>query len=153
MLLYLVQHAEAKSEKEDPQRPLTDKGKEEVTRVANYLKVCKVKIDKIFHSGKLRAKQTAEIFAEHLGVSQIEEKEGLSPLDEPSKAKDLIEKSKENLMIVGHLPHLSCLTSTLIAKDASFEIVKFTMGGVLCLIKTDDEWKINWMITPEVAKI
>ena len=33
MRLYLVQHGEAKSEEEDPDRPLTDRGASDVRRV------------------------------------------------------------------------------------------------------------------------
>ena len=36
MKLYLVQHGEAKSKAEDPRRPLTERGKEEVARVAAF---------------------------------------------------------------------------------------------------------------------
>jgi phosphohistidine phosphatase SixA len=34
MELFLVQHGEAKSETEDPERPLTDRGAETVVRMA-----------------------------------------------------------------------------------------------------------------------
>jgi len=61
MRLYLVQHGEAKREEEDPSRPLTENGRREVEIVAKFLSEAGIKIDKILHSGKLRAAQTAEI--------------------------------------------------------------------------------------------
>jgi phosphohistidine phosphatase len=55
MDLYLVQHAEAKSEQEDPLRPLSAKGRDDITRVAAYLAQLNIPVTKIFHSTKLRA--------------------------------------------------------------------------------------------------
>jgi phosphohistidine phosphatase len=48
----LVQHGEAKSEEEDPQRRLTDKGIGEVQNVAEVLRPLKLAVDAIWHSDK-----------------------------------------------------------------------------------------------------
>ncbi|HDD66024.1 MAG TPA: phosphohistidine phosphatase SixA, partial [Nitrososphaeria archaeon] len=61
MKVYLVQHGEAKREEEDPARPLTEEGKREVEDVARFLAELGVRVDRILHSGKLRAAQTANI--------------------------------------------------------------------------------------------
>jgi phosphohistidine phosphatase len=152
MEIYLVQHGEAKSEAEDPQRPLTDKGREEVTAVAGYVSSLGIKVSRIFHSGRLRAKQTAEILAQHLSPALgVEEREGLAPLDDPREAKTLVEGVKEPTMLVGHLPHLSRLTSLLILDDPDKEVVKFTMGGIICLGKTERGWAIGWVLTPQMV--
>ena len=80
MEIYLVQHGEAKPESEAPERPLTDKGRTEVESVAYYVAGLGVKVSRIVHSGKLRAKQTAEIFAQKLRPSQdTVGQEGLGP--------------------------------------------------------------------------
>jgi len=63
MHVYLVQHGEAKSEEEDPQRRLTDKGIGEVQNVAKVLRPLKLAVDAIWHSGKARAQQTGELLA------------------------------------------------------------------------------------------
>ena len=81
MKVYLVQHGESKSEMEDPERPLTKKGREAVGSVAGYLARLGTDIDQIIHSGRLRASQTAELFANRLSPSQgVCEKRGLVPL-------------------------------------------------------------------------
>ena len=49
MLLYLVQHAEAKREEEDPARGLTDKGWKDIRRVAGYAGNLGFKIITIYH--------------------------------------------------------------------------------------------------------
>ena len=80
MNIYLAQHGEAKSEKEDLQRPLTDKGREEVESVARYVAGCEIEVAEILHSGRLRAKQTAELFAQYLSPPQgIREVKGARP--------------------------------------------------------------------------
>ena len=67
MFLYLIQHGIAKTEDEDPHRDLTDRGAEEVERMAAYLKERDPQIHVVWHSGKTRSKRTAEIFADALG--------------------------------------------------------------------------------------
>lgn len=84
MALYLIRHADAKREGEDPLRPLSESGVRDIKVVASYLFRMGIKADQIFHSGKLRARQTAEVLAESLRPSMgTIESEGLNPLDDP----------------------------------------------------------------------
>jgi len=153
MEVYLVQHGEAKPESEDCERPLTDKGRTEVEYVASYVASLGVKVSRILHSGRLRAKQTAEIFAQHLAPPQgVLEQRGLGPLDDPQEAKRLIQQAGRPLMLVGHLPHLSRLTASLILGDPEKEVVKFSMGGVVYLGRSDDFWSIGWALVPRLVR-
>jgi type I restriction enzyme M protein len=61
MELYLVQHGTAKNEAEDPKRSLTNEGRRTVERVGEHLAAVGLALDRIEHSDKLRARQTAEI--------------------------------------------------------------------------------------------
>lgn len=152
MEIYLVQHGESKSEAEDPERPLTDKGKQEVGSTARHIATLGIEVAKILHSGRLRAKQTAELFAQYLSPPQgIREEPGLDPLDDPQQAKQAAQQAQKPLMIVGHLPHLSRLASLLILGTPEEEVIRFRMGGVVCLIRSDDNWLIGWAITPELV--
>lgn len=151
MEVYLVQHGESKPESEDPERPLTDKGKAEVESVARYVVKSGAGVSQIFHSGRLRAKQTAELFAQHMRVPHgVTEREGLGPLDNPGTAKQLISRANEPVIIVGHLPHLSRLTSLLILENAEKEVVRFRMGGIVCLGRDNNNWSVDWVIIPEL---
>ena len=145
MRLYLVQHGEAKSEDEDPERPLSDKGREEVEKVASGLKAS---VSEILYSPKLRARQTAEIFSRRL-KAPAREIEGIKPLDDAIIAKELVESQDKDLMLVGHLPHLDRLSSLLLAGDEEAGVVKFRMGGALCLIK-EEKWRMEWFLVPEL---
>jgi len=151
MKVYLIQHGESKSETEDPERPLTEKGKEVVESVASYCTSLRLDVAQILHSGRLRATQTAELFAQYLLQPQtVKDEKGLGPLDDPGKAKRLIEQAERPLMIVGHLPHLSRLVSLLVLGTPEYEIVKFKMGGVVCLSESDNKWFVDWVLVPEL---
>lgn len=153
MEVYLVQHGEAKPESEDPERPLTDKGRTEVESVARYVAGLGVKVSRILHSGRLRAKQTAEIFAQHLVPPEgVLEQRGLGPMDDPEEAKRLVQQAGKPLMLVGHLPHLSRLTALLILGDPEKEVVRFSMGGVVCLGRSDGGWSIGWALIPLLVR-
>lgn len=150
MEIYLAQHGEAMLEEEDKRRPLSDKGKWELVQVAGRLAKAQVKVDMIAHSGKLRAKMTAEIYANHLRPSSgVTEIIGISPNDPISAAEALIKGAKAPLMIVGHLPHLSKLSSYLLCGDEGADVLSFRMGSVACL-DYSDKWKLKWYLVPEL---
>jgi len=152
MNIYLVQHGEAKPETEDPARPLSERGREEVERVARHAAAPRLSVAEIRHSGKLRARQTAEILARHLlPVRGIRETEGMAPGDSPGKAMAEIEAAAQPLMLVGHLPHLRRLASSLLVGDPEKEIVRFRNGAIVCLVKAGGGWLLQWILTPELV--
>jgi phosphohistidine phosphatase SixA len=61
MDLYLMQHGQAMTEAEDPERPLTEAGRAAVQRVAARARTAGVRIGHCVHSGKLPAEQTARL--------------------------------------------------------------------------------------------
>jgi phosphohistidine phosphatase len=153
MFLYLVQHGDAKKEEEDPARPLSDKGIEDVKKVASFMFRLKITVEEVLHSSKLRARQTAEIIADSLNITKgVSETEGLAPLNEPILWAEKLKTKTHSLMLVGHLPHLGKLSSFLLSGDKEKSIIAFKMGGVVCM-KRDDSgtWTLQWMITPEIV--
>src|SRR6266542_1028562 len=153
MDLYLVQHGEAKQESEDPARPLTDRGRREVERVARAAARAGLRVARIFHSGKRRARETAEILgAAGLGPPHgMTELAGLGPMDDPAIARRALGELTEPALLVGHLPQLGRFASLLVVGDAEREIVAFRMGGIVCLGSDDDCWRVKWMLTPELV--
>ena len=113
MELYLVQHGKAESKDVDPERPLTKHGLDNARKMAAYAGRLRIRVAEIRHSGKLRAMQTAEVFAEVLGVPSSKCR-GLSPNDDVAPLVDELTERAENLMLVGHLPHLARLASSLL---------------------------------------
>lgn len=152
MELYLVQHGPAKPEAEDPQRPLTEEGRLAVERLATFLSQLRTRIRRIEHSGKLRAQQTAEILAAALDPPEgVRATEGLAPNDDPSPLKVRLDAETENLMIVGHQPHLSRLVSVLLGLAPERPAVQFQMAGVVRLDRgSAGEWIIRWVLPPDL---
>ena len=147
MRLYLVQHGEAKPETEDPARPLTDAGSARVREVvADATAAGLVKVDRIVHSGKTRARQTAEAWGEALGVT-VETRDGLAPNDDPSIWAGQV--GGDELMLVGHLPHLEKLTKLLIGDDADQPAFR---NGELIGLERDDSGRWAVVISPPGAE-
>lgn len=151
MNLYLVQHGEARPKEEDPERSLSDKGMADVTKIAKYAATqCNMQVDKICHSGKLRAAQTAGILAEHLGISSLVKVDGIRPLDVPDTWVAKLKEKSEDLLIVGHLPHLARLATSLLCGAGENVLVRFQTGGILALKREDLQWQVQWMVVPEI---
>ncbi len=152
MHLYLVRHGEAKSEQEDPERPLSNRGREAVDRVSRAAAKKGMAASRIFHSDKLRAKQTAEILARNIIPSEgICEIKGLGPEDDPSLTKAELEASGKSLIVVGHLPHLNRLAAMLLNGNSSEQVIDFPTASVVCLSRRKKDWKVNWTMDPAGA--
>ncbi len=154
MKLYLVQHGEAKSEKEDPERHLTDKGKNEVEKVANAAKRLRPRPAFIFHSGKMRARQTAEIMASMLETLKAPEAaSGLNPNDDVRIWFSKLLEYGEDLMIVGHLPFMEKFTSLVLCGDERAGVVRFSYGALICLERSEEgNWSLQWILAPELVR-
>ena len=153
MSVYLVQHAEAKREEEDASRSLSERGLGDIQSIAAYVAKQNIKIDKIFHSHKLRAKQTAEVLFETLRPAEgISEVDGLSPLDNPDIWAGRLKDAQGNMMLVGHLPHLARLASMLLCGNAEIGIVSFKTAGIVCLNKDEaGAWSLQWALIPGIV--
>jgi phosphohistidine phosphatase len=153
MALYLVQHGKNLPEDMDIHKGLSEEGIAEVKRIAEVARLYGIKVSKIFHSGKTRARQTAQIYASLLGVNnEIGETEGMKPLDDVVDFAEKIEGA-ENIMLVGHLPFLDKLTSYLVIGSDEKPIMKFQNGGIVCLHKEGDSqtWIIKWTLMPNIG--
>lgn len=153
MQVYLVQHGLATREEEDPERPLTAAGRAEVERVARAAAAAGVRPASILHSGKTRARQTAEILAAHTKpAGGTREVRGLDPRDEPQRARERLERADAPLMLVGHLPHLGRLAGLLLAGAPEREVVAFRNAGVVCLERREGGFALRWILTPELLE-
>ncbi len=151
MKLYLVQHGKAASKDEDPQRGLTEEGLTELQRIAAFIKPSNLRVEYLWHSGKRRAEQTAEILAEAVNAKTLAAHNGLGPNDDVKPFEDEITSVDGDVMVVGHLPFLSKLAALLLAGSESANTIKFKNGGVVCLSYSDEErWQIDWAVTPEL---
>ena len=151
MDFFLVRHGEAKPEYEDPRRPLTARGRREAEKIARALGAKRVAVGEILHSGKLRAKQTAEIMARVLSPARgVRAITGLAPEDDPLLAKAELEAAGASVMLVGHLPHLGRLAALLVADDSERSVVEFPPASVACLARAEGGWRLTWNLTPDM---
>lgn len=153
MSLYLVQHGKSLPKEVDPERGLSEEGIAEVRRIAGVAAGYAVRVGKISHSGKNRARQTAEIFAAFLKPEMgVEEIGGIAPLDDVVAIADGL-SAEENRMLVGHLPFMERLTSHLIIGVTEPPVFKFQNGGIVCLDRHPEtrRWIIKWALMPNIG--
>jgi len=152
MKLYLVQHAKAASEQQDPQRSLTEEGRLELQKVTEFIKPMNLSVDYLWHSEKKRAIQTAELLAEAIEIKKAKAmRERLGPSDDVAILKEELTAAADDIMIVGHLPFLSKLASLLLTGHESADTAAFKNAGIVALARSkENRWQIDWMVTPEI---
>ena len=152
MKAYLVQHAEALSEEQNPDRPLSDLGRRHVQSVADVAARLGVEVRQVYHSGKTRALQTAEILTEALSPSKgVMARSDLSPLDDVKPVAEELDDASEPVMLVGHLPFMERLAGFMLTGDADQAVVDFCNAGIVCLEKGETRWHVEWILTPQMA--
>jgi phosphohistidine phosphatase len=152
MKLYLMQHGDAVSKDVDPERPLSETGSKDVERLATFLSKTAFKPARIIHSGKTRARQTAELLAAQTAQdAKLEASSGLGPKDEIKPVAKLARDWTEDTLIVGHLPFMGRMVAQLVSGDADNEIVAYLPGSMVCVERADSDWRIAWMIRPELV--
>jgi phosphohistidine phosphatase len=152
MKLYLVQHGNAVSKDENPLQPLSDKGRADVARVADFARPLKISVDFLWHSKKSRAAQTAQILAEVIKVKKgPSERDDINPNDDITTLLKDLSKLDGDIMVAGHMPFLGRLASELLSGGEATNTVHFRQGGILCLnYNKDTGWQIEWMVTPDI---
>lgn len=152
MELYFLRHGEAdwpNWTKSDDDRPLTKRGKEEMKKIAAFLKRLRIPLEQIVTSPLPRAKQTAEIVAKKLGINLSEDRR-LEPGFGSADLKQLLENySGKSIMVVGHEPDFTETISAL--TDASLKLSK----AGLALVDLDLEsmrGRLLWLFPPKIAK-
>lgn len=156
MEVFLMQHGEAVAAEVDPERPLAAAGRASVGVVASHAAACGVRIDRIMHSDKLRAVQTAHLLAAAVGCVDVAVVPGMHPNDDVrALAASLIDPDVSGaLALVGHLPFLDRLASLLVVGDPLGHVVAFRNGGLVKLVPSPSgqAFSVAWVVTPEVAR-
>lgn len=153
MALYVVQHGKCLPKTEDPEKGLSADGKRDTVRIAAVAKGYAVAVSRIAHSGKKRARETAELFADALSPPDgIEVRSGMNPLDDVSLfARHL--SLDQNMMLVGHLPFMERLVGFLVCGNVEQTIFKLQNSGIVCLDQVPhvDNPVIRWALMPSVG--
>ena len=161
MKLYIIRHAIAVEAgtpgvEDDSQRPLTDKGKKKMQKIAQGLRELETELDLILTSPYVRAVETAKILrkAFDLKKENVVETEHLTPTGDGNQVVNLIKEQYPNVdkvALVGHEPALSNLASVLISGDPTLALT-FKKGGV-CRLSVDTLQygrcaTLDWLLSP-----
>lgn len=152
MRLYLVQHGEAHPEQVSPERELTPGGRADVERIAALLAQSGVRVARVTHSGKTRARQTAEILA--ASVAPGASPQAAAGMDPNSPVAPIAGQAggwNEDTLLAGHLPFVNRLAALLLANREDPPVVAFQPGSVACLERdAAGRWTLAWMLRPEL---
>ena len=162
MNLYLLRHGIAVPNDDpeihsDGERPLTPKGIKRMRRAAKGLGRLRIPFDAILTSPLIRARQSADIIAEILGLTNLlEEISGLAP--ESSVDHLLFSltrfKNHEHLLLVGHEPLLSMTIGFLLTHNNGVVVNTNLKKGGICRIDIDSlppttAGTLHWLLTPK----
>jgi phosphohistidine phosphatase len=150
MPMYFVQHGLSVAKEIDPERPLSDDGRKNVELAATHLRKMGVAVKSVCHSGKTRARQTAEILAGQIALNGISEQSGMAPND---SAVEFAAALEDDTMYVGHLPHVGKLVSYLVVGDEDAGVVQFVNGGVVCIENDDAGSFVEWYLRPSMCNV
>ena len=145
MLLVLVHHGDAVGPDVDPQRPLSNVGRASVDRLAKAVAAKGVKPQVIWHSGKLRARQTAEAFYRECNpFAEFSASRDLQPDDKPEWLRDRLRGETRDVLVAGHFYHLPRLRALLAGGSDD----DFPQHGAVALVSDDEgeTWRELWRI-------
>ena len=147
--LFLIRHAKTEPSvgRDDYERRLTGRGRDDAKRVAKALAARRMLPDVLIHSGAARAKETAEIFAAAWqGKVELQEDAGLydaSVTTLLARTRALADEHKR-VGLVGHNPGLGELATALIGSGAEPEMrrlaAKYPTGAVAVLDFSIERW-------------
>lgn len=164
MDLYLVRHAIAEERDplrwpDDRQRPLSEDGLVKFEAAARGLRRVVPEVEVLLSSPLVRARQTAAILVERTGWPVPRIIEAAAPETTPEETIGALRafSGTRSLAIVGHEPHLSALTTLLIAGDAAVPAVQFRKGGI-ALIKLAQDPRpaggtLRWLLPPKLLRL
>ena len=143
-MLGLLHHADAVDALRDPQRPLSEVGRAHADRIAVRAQARGLKPDVIWHSGKLRARQTAEALWRHCNpLAEFSAARALQPDDPPEWIKDVVTVDPRLIVLVGHMPHLARLYRLLIGAGVE-PTADFPLHGLVALVRESGTWVESW---------
>jgi phosphohistidine phosphatase len=149
--VYLVHHAQALSGEIDHTRPLSTVGLRQAESVARGAVERGAKPVAIWHSGKLRARQTAEAWLRLVNpFATFAAVRGLQPDDDPDIVGSALLGETRDVVIASHMPLLPVLLHRLETGRHDRLSAPFPLNGCVALERAGDLWQERWTIAPEV---
>ena len=151
MKVYLMRHGEASARAGESEPALTLNGERQADESARVLLRNGAKVDVVYHSGKRRARETAQCVASKLDPpGGTMSREGLCPDDSPFELAGAIESLAGPALFVAHLPLLDHVAGLLVEGNAGAAVAGFATGEVACLERVaPGEWRVAWKHRPK----
>jgi phosphohistidine phosphatase len=146
--LFLVHHGDAVGADIDTRRPLSTVGQIDVDRLAALAAARGARPQVVWHSGKLRARQTAEAFWRACNaLAECASTRDLQPDDRPEWMRDRLRAETRDILIAGHYPHLPRLLRLLLGAPDDGAL-SFPQHGVVALESDDggETWREVWRL-------
>ena len=152
MNVYLIRHAHAVAASENPERPLSTRGCNQVFALAAFLKRSGLfQPSEFWHSPLLRSRETAQLLDQrlrlsipHLLVPDLE------PDDDPRAAARRLKATNHAVAIIGHEPHLSALATLLVVGKAEVPAFVMKKCSALALEGVGSHWSVRWHVSPDL---
>ena len=146
-MVLLVHHGEAEPPGVDVRQPLSARGRAQAELVAGAVAARGLKPDVVWHSGKLRAKQTAEsLWHAANPFAAMAAVRGLLPGDPPAWMADALAGETRTIAVVGHQPHLGRLLALLL-RGTDAQLDPFPAHGAVALTPAGDGYVEAWTVT------
>jgi phosphohistidine phosphatase len=146
--VYLVHHVDALSAEQDPQRHISQKGRDQADRLGTRFRALGVAPVRILHSDKQWTIDTAKRIAAKLGA---EDKTAKTPYpintgDPVAPFMAEIAAARGDIMMCGHVEYLLRSASRLVRGDETRKVVEFKPGNgtAVCLEGKGDDWAITY---------
>lgn len=154
MKVYFLRHGKAESRTEwrgaDADRPLTPAGEEAMRREVEALRAMDLALDLIVTSPFARARRTAEIVADGLGLSaRLVEDDRLEPGFDVARLEQVLAAHgpAETVMVVGHEPDFSETVAELIG-GGDVAMKKGGLARVDVAAPAAGGGRLHWLLTP-----
>ena len=139
--LFFMRHAQAEYNNfSDHERILTNHGKEQAIKMADFFIKQQELPDLIIYSSAIRTYETAKIIAEKLGISSIPSIELYQASH--NELINIIQSIDENccsVLIIGHNPLMTEFSNTM-TKQSNHDILTFTPGACVAFELKLNNW-------------
>ncbi len=152
MKVYLARHGNATSSGADPSRPLSERGRREAEKLADFVAKTGITVQETWHSPKARARETAEILLARGGLKgPLRERPGLLPEDPVGPVANELSAVEGDVCVVGHLPFMAYLAAEMTSSGSAGTEFVFSTCTMLCLERIEPgAWAVRWLVSPDL---